>query len=102
ILNGVLSLNADEEHDFNDLASWNERVRRDLGSDDIIVVGYDDGGGRVLLGVAGEHRAEIWLQLHEERPAGSNPRVEWHDRRDMRMLAENFEQFMQSLKPLRP
>src|SRR5690606_22185944 len=68
ILNGVLSLNADEEHDFNDLASWNERVRRELGTNAVIAVGYDDGGGRILLGVAGEHRGEVWLQLHDKRP----------------------------------
>jgi hypothetical protein len=101
-LNGVLSLNADEEHQFNDLASWNERVRHDLGTNDVIVVGYDDGGGRILLGVATEHRGEVWLQLHDERPDGSNPRVLWHDRRDMKKVADTFEAFMQSLKPLQP
>jgi hypothetical protein len=37
-----------------------------------------------------------------ERPDDANPRVLWHDRRDMRKLASSFEQFMRALRPLSP
>ncbi len=36
----------------------------------------------------------------DARPEDANPRVAWHDRRDMRKLADSFELFMRSLRPL--
>ena len=51
-------------------------------------------------GWRGSHRGEVWLQVPDERPNGSNPRTEWHDRRDMKKLAGSFAEFMASLKPL--
>lgn len=98
VLNSLLSLEETEE--MFDLEAQSERVRRDLGTDEILVVGFDDGGGRILLVVAGEQRGRVYLQLHDERPGGSNPRVLWHDRRDMRKLADSFEAFLTSLRPL--
>jgi hypothetical protein len=36
----------------------------------------------------------------DARPDDATPRVEWHTRRDMRKLADSFEQFMRALRPL--
>jgi hypothetical protein len=97
-LNGLFSLNDPDES--RDLAGWNELVRKDLKTPDIITVGADDGGGQILLAVSGEHSGEIWFQVHDERPWDANPRVLWHDRRDVRKLADSFTAFMSSLIPL--
>jgi hypothetical protein len=99
-LNGLLSLN--DPHGGSDLAAWNERVRKDLKTTDLIIVGVDDGGGRILLAVSGDHAGEVWFQVHDERPWDANPRVLWHDRRDFRKLAASFTAFMSSLRPLTP
>jgi hypothetical protein len=98
VLNGLLSLN--EPDGSSDLAAWNERVRKDLKTPDLIIVGVDDGGGRILLAVNGDHSGEVWFQVHEGRPWEANPRVLWHDRRDVRKLADSFLAFMSSLRPL--
>jgi hypothetical protein len=98
ILNGLFSLNDPDES--RDLAEWNERVRKDLQTAEIIIVGVDDGGGRILLAVSGDHAGEVWFQVHEDRPWEANPRVLWHDRRDVRKLADSFRAFMSSLRPL--
>jgi hypothetical protein len=98
ILNELLSLN--DSNESCDLAAWNERVREDLKTPDLIIVGGDDGGGRILLAVNGGHAGEIWFQVHDERPWDANPRVLWHDRRDFRKLADSFAAFMSSLRPL--
>ena len=100
IVNGLLSLN--EPDGSSDLAAWNERVREDLKTPDLIIVGVDDGGGRILLAVSGDHAGEVWFQVHDERPWDANPRVLWHDRRDFRKLAASFTAFMSSLRPLAP
>jgi hypothetical protein len=98
ILNQLFSLN--EPKESRDLAAWSERVRKDLKTPDLIIVGVDDGGGRILLGVNGDHAGEVWFQVHDERPWDANPRVLWHDRRDVRKLADSFSAFMSSLRPL--
>ena len=98
ILNELLSLNEPEES--SDLAACNEFVRKDLKTSEIITVGADDGGGEILLAVSGDHSGEVWFQVHEERPWEANPRVLWHDRRDVRKLADSFSAFMSSLRPL--
>jgi len=36
----------------------------------------------------------------DARPDDANPRVLWHDRRDTKKLADSFEQFVSSLRPL--
>jgi hypothetical protein len=98
ILNGLFSLNDPKES--RDLAAWNERLRKDLKTPDLITVGIDDGGGLILLAVNGDHAGEVWFQVHEGRPWEANPRVLWHDRRDVRKLADSFRAFMSSLRPL--
>ena len=100
-INLLLSLNdPDERHDLLTWALF-ERSRSLRPSPDLLSVGYDDGGRPILLVVAGEHRGEVWFQnTSDPRPEGSNPRVLWFDRRDMKKLADSFEQFMGSLKPL--
>jgi hypothetical protein len=72
-----------------------------LPSRDLLSVGFDDGGGRILLGLAGEHRGEVWFEnTSDPRPEDANPRVEWFKRRDMWKLADSFQEFMSSLGPL--
>jgi hypothetical protein len=73
-----------------------------LPSPDLLYIGHDDGGCWILLALAGDHRGEVWYMVEEDRPDDANPRVLWHDRRDMRKLADSFEQFMRSLRPLSP
>jgi hypothetical protein len=71
-----------------------------LPSRDLLFIGYDDGGARILLALAGEHRGEVWFQnTSDPRPEDANPRVEWFDRRDMKKLADSFQEFISSLKP---
>lgn len=99
-LNMLFGLNAPDERD--DLLSWalNERSRSQLPNRDLLFVGYDDGGRPILLGLAGEHRGEVWLEnTSDPRPEDANPRVEWFKRRDMWKLAGSFQEFMNSLKP---
>jgi hypothetical protein len=98
ILNQLFSLN-DPDESF-ELSEWNERVRKDIGAPELVIVGMDDGGGRILLVVDGSHRGEVWIQIHEGRLPESNPRATWEHRRDFTKLADSFEQFMLALKPL--
>jgi cell wall assembly regulator SMI1 len=64
-------------------------------------IGADDGGSPLVLVLSGPHRGEVWiLDRVDPRPTGSNPRVEWFDRRDVWKLADSFAEFMASLKPL--
>ncbi len=70
-------------------------------STELIDIAYDDGGNRILLGIAGPHRGEVWFQnLVDPRPDDANPRVLWHDRRDMTKLADSFDAFLAALGPL--
>jgi hypothetical protein len=101
ILNNLLSLNDPDEG--NDLAT-NQRLsghpRNDLPRD-AMTIGYDAGGSRIVLILAGPHRGEVWfLDLGNQRSTGSNPRVEWFDRRDVWKLADSFAEFMAGLRPL--
>jgi len=71
-----------------------------LPSLDLLCIAFDDGARRILLAVAGEHRGEVWFEnTRDPRPEDANPRVLWHDRRDMKKLADSFAQFMASLGP---
>ena len=100
-INLLLSLNSPDEND--DLLEYTLRHRALslLPSPDLLAVGFDDGGGRILLALEGEHRGEVWFEnTSDPRPEDANPRVEWFKRRDMKKLADSFEQFMSSLKPL--
>lgn len=97
-LNSLFSL----EHSTGgrNLAERNETIRDDL-PPELISIGSDDGGARILLCISGEHRGEVWyMDTIDRRSEGANPRVLWHDRRDMIRLADNFRAFMASLTPL--
>jgi hypothetical protein len=97
-INGLLSLNAPKN--VRNLAARNELIRDDL-PPELLLIGSDDGGARVCLCIRGEHRGEVWyMDTIDRRPEGSNPRVLWHDRRDMIQLADSFRAFMASLTPL--
>ena len=100
VINSLFSLD-DAESESRDLATRANRARPHLPGPDLLFVGHDDGGSRILLALAGRHRGEVWLMLHDERPHDANPRVAWSDRRDMRRLADSFKQFMDTLKPLK-
>ena len=99
VINEFFSL--DDPDEDSDLESSN-RWAAGIPSRDLLYVGHDGIGGRILIGLAGEHRGEVWLQNNaDSRPEGSNPRVLWHDRRDMAKLASSFEEFLRQLGPLR-
>lgn len=99
VVNSLFSLeNSDDER--SDLQVRAERARKDLPSPSLLFIGHDDGGARFLIPLEGEHRGQVWFQIKGERPHDANPRVLWHDRRDMKKLANSFEEFMSSLKPL--
>jgi hypothetical protein len=54
-----------------------------------------------VLVFSGPHRSEVWIPDRvDPRPTGSNPRVEWFDRRDVWRLAGSFAEFMAGLRPL--
>lgn len=101
VLNNLLSLN--DPDDGNDLATAQRlsgHSRNDLPKE-ALTIGYDAGGSRILLILAGPHRGQVWfLDLGSPWPIGSNPRVEWFERRDACKLADSFAEFMSSLKPL--
>ena len=100
VVNVMLSLGMEEQPVF-DLLTRAIRERRLLPSPDLLSVGYDEGGAPILIALAGEHRGTIWWEnTHDPRPEGSNPRVEWFKRRDMKKLADSFEEFLRSLKPI--
>lgn len=100
VVNMLLSLNA-TEYEVDDLAATLLRARRKSPSLDLLPVGYDDGGAPILLVVAGERRGEVWMEnTSDPRPPGSNPRVDWWQRRDMWKLAGSFDEFLRSLRPL--
>ena len=70
---------------------------------EVLPIGYDDGGGNLVLGIEGEHKGEVWfLDGVNRRPGESNPRVTWFDRRDVCRVAMSFTSFLEMLRPLRP
>ena len=96
-INGLLSLA--EKDGTLDLESCAEWARRVLPHPDLLLIGYTD-SGMLLLAHAGPHRGEVWtLDTVDPRPEGSNPRVLWHDRRDMKKLANSFEELTRKLGP---
>jgi hypothetical protein len=102
VVNRLFSLE-DTDEESRDLATRANRSRPMLPSPDLLFIGHDGFSNRILLVLAGEHRGEVWFMLTDDpRPEDANPRVMWHDRRDMRKLAGSFEQFMRSLRPLTP
>jgi len=101
VVNRLFSLD-DTDDESSDLATRANRSGPMLPSPDLLFIGHDDFSDRILLALAGEHRGEVWFMItgDDARPDDANPRVLWHDRRDMRKLATSFEQFMRALRPL--
>jgi hypothetical protein len=96
VLNGLYSLDAPEE--ARGLAA-RQRYAHDV-PQNALLIGYDDGGNIILIH-SGPHRGEVWhLDTLNTRPEGSNPRVDWFDRRDVTKLAGTFREFMDGLRPL--
>jgi cell wall assembly regulator SMI1 len=98
-LNSLHSLN--DPDDLFNLAEANATLRlgRELPAD-LLAIGADDGGAAICLCIRGEHRGEVWyFDTIDPRPEGANPRVLWHDRRDLRKLADSFRAFVASLTP---
>jgi len=74
--------------------------RREDYPENALRIGYDDGGSAIVLILSGPHRSELWLlDQSDPRSHGSNPRVEWFDRRDVWKLADSFAEFMRGLMP---
>jgi hypothetical protein len=98
VMNTFYSLGESDE--ARDLEAANGRLS--LPSRDLLYVGYA-GGADIHIALAGEHRGQVWLQdTVDPRPPDANPRVLWHDRRDMKKLTDSFEAFLRSLGPLSP
>jgi hypothetical protein len=97
-LNTLHSLDdSDEDHDL----AAHQLFRREDYPENGLRIGYDDGGSALVLILSGPRRGELWmLDQVDPRPTGSNPRVEWFDRRDVWRIAESFREFMDSLRPL--
>ena len=100
IISLMYSLNApDVSDDLLTSALWERSVSL-RPSPDLLSIGYDEGGAPILLALAGDLRGEVWFQnTSDPRPEDANPRVEWFKRRDMRKLADSFQELMGSLKP---
>lgn len=99
VINRLFSLadKDDESRDLETRASW---ARATLPHPDLLFIGHFD-GARILLALSGSHRGEVWAQdTVVPRPDDANPRVLWHDRRDMTELAGSFEEFVRMLEPL--
>jgi hypothetical protein len=99
VLNTLFTL--DDEDEASNLQVRSDRERKHLPHKDLLFVGHDGTGGAVLLMLSGDHRGEVWHRGgSDSRPPGSDPRVLWHDRRDMSKVADNWKDFMRSLKAL--
>jgi len=95
VINTFFGLGVTETRDLEDANSGIPA----LPSRELLYIGYAD-CGEILLCLAGDRRGQVWLQDPEARPDDANPRVSWHDRRDMRKLADSFEEFVRQLGPL--
>jgi len=89
-----------EENEDGDLEDAN-RWFHVSPSRELLYAGHDSSGTNILVALVGEHRGQVWIQdTADPRPDGSNPRVSWHDRRDMEKVADSFSEFLGQLKPL--
>lgn len=102
LLNSLFSL--DDPDDSRDLATAQKHYNSDVKlPDGLLEIGYDGMGGRIILPLVGPHRGEVWyLDTEDARPTGSNPRVEWFDRRDVWKVAGSFTEFVGCLGPSEP
>ncbi|HWO21181.1 MAG TPA: SMI1/KNR4 family protein [Kofleriaceae bacterium] len=87
----------DESRDLETRAGW---ARTSLPHSDLLFIGHFD-GARILLALNGGHRGEVWSQDTVDQRPSSNPRVLWHDRRDMEKVADSFAEFARQLGPLK-
>lgn len=98
VLNSLNSLS--DPDDRSDIKTRWKRAREWLPSE-VIPVGYDDGGGTLVVVIAGPRRGQVWfLDGVDPRPEDANPRVEWFDQRDVSKVANSFREFMLGLRPL--
>lgn len=101
VVNNLFSL-ADKDHESRDLetrATW-VRMQKLVPHPDLLFIGSFD-GARILIPLSGPHRGEVWSQdTVDPRPDDANPRVLWHDRRDMTKVADSFDEFLRMLGPL--
>ena len=98
VITGLLSLGG--QPDSRDLEKCAEWARRVLPSPALMLVGYAD-GALILLVHEGPRRGQVWSKdTTDPRPGEANPRVLWHDRRDMEKLADSFSDFLRQLGPL--
>ncbi|HWO21739.1 MAG TPA: SMI1/KNR4 family protein [Kofleriaceae bacterium] len=97
VINQFFSLN--DPHTGRDLTAANKRPA--IPSRQLLYVGVDGMGTRFLVALAGDQRGQVWIQdMANPRPDDANPRVLWHDRRDLEKLADSFEELMRTLGPL--
>lgn len=74
----------------------------DFPSLDLLEIGYDAFGNRILLAVRGARVGEVWFQsLTDPQPEWANPRLEWFERRDVVKLADDFDAFLTALGPVK-
>ncbi len=99
VVNYLFSLGDDAESDNLEIQST--RARPTSPSPELLFVGYDGTGGNIFVALAPDRFGEVWYQRPSDtRPADANPRVLWHDRRDMKKLAPNWRDFMANLGPI--
>ena len=101
IINYLFSL-SDKEDERSDLETRATRVRKHklIPHPDLLYIGDFD-CSLILLPLSGPHRGEVWSQdTVDPRPDDANPRVLWHDRRDMTKVADSFDEFLRMLGPL--
>lgn len=99
IINRLFSL-ADKDDESRDLETRAVRARPTLPHSDLLFIGHFD-GARILIALSGSHRGEVWSQDSvDPRPVEANPRVLWHDRRDMTKIATSFDELVRKLEPL--
>ncbi len=73
----------------------------DFPSLDLLEIGYDAFGNRIVLVVRGDRRGEVWFQsLTDPQPEWANPRLAWFERRDLKKLADDFDMFLKALGPV--
>ncbi|HWO18434.1 MAG TPA: SMI1/KNR4 family protein [Kofleriaceae bacterium] len=90
----------DDADDSRDLEDANRWFNVSPSRNDLLFVAHDSSGANILLALTGEHRGQVWVQdVADSRPDGSNPRVLWHDRRDMKKAADSFDEFLRQLGP---
>ncbi len=98
VINRLFSLGDEKESRNLEICAGRARVR--LPSPDLLEVGYNGTGGSILIALHPDRAGEVWFHEPSDRPADANPRVLWHDRRDMKKLAPNWRDFMTNLGPI--